>query len=366
MPEGWGGIGAGRIASVALALAPATLIPAAAQELFVEAESFSYSGTLQAGPIVDGFEGGRFRPGGTATFTHNEIKTGIKRGAFAIALLNRYDYTAEYSPDTADLYYRIENDLPVTERTYDLELDLHHIHASGLALESQHRIHQRAVLELRVAGLRAYRTLSGTAAGTVAFTADGRIEGGAEIDYLYEEDLLFDREVPAPRGWGWTSGASLLLDITEGTTARLWTDDPLSRIYWRNAPQTTATLLGGSAEIGEDGVYEPRPTIIGQNEIADAHTRYRPRHGASVRHDLPSGLSLSTDYQTFLDEHFASVEVAYHFSSGLRAGLSREFSTGALGVSLEAGNVFFRFHSDALSPHDAEYLNASFGASVSF
>jgi hypothetical protein len=348
-------------------LAPhAVTAEAAGRELYLEGESVGFSGSLQLGAITDGFEGGNLLAGGERTFTHNEAAAGVRFGSFDLAVLNRYDYAATYHPDTAELYYASANGLPFRQVSYAVDLRLRHIQASGLRLRASRQLTDRIEISAGVTGLRAYQLLDGTLEGDLAMGPGSVPVGEAQLDYIYDSDLLFMRRVPEPRGWGGTLDAAIRWQVGARLFLEGEMEDLLSGIWWKDAPRTRATLDAGDAVFDERGVLIARPLLTGTNSTEDRKTsllrRTRLRGELAVSEDWSASLQL--DHAA--GRGFVTVGSEHRITSSLRLGPAAELSTGALGGTLTAGRLKLHYLANAADPHEAEYIRAGISLSAAF
>ena len=84
---------------------------AQAVELYADADLFWYSEPVSIESMIHDWDG-PFH-GGTAALTHNIAEIGFGTESWQFSVLTRYDYEMEFSPDTAEFYYLMRNELPL-------------------------------------------------------------------------------------------------------------------------------------------------------------------------------------------------------------------------------------------------------------
>ncbi len=285
----------------------------------MDLSSFTYTEPVTIKGAFDQWSGA-FR-GGHRQWTANWAEIGITGGGFSLGYLYRRDYDIRFSTDTASVYYRSENKLPMDgQRDYDLELRAHSFEAKGLRLR---RCGQdvfgggsKGCLGLSFFTTRAL--LDGELRGTARASDDGTgVAYTAEVDYFYTEDHLFDRRVNAPMGQGYAVDVSL-----SGTVAKLRytldVRDLLARLHWDEAPFTTAVARSSQDTYDEQGRWRIAPAVSGVEGYRDHVQRLSPRVHVRTFVPLVSKTEVALGYRRIFDFEFSEL------------GLTRKFGTTTL------------------------------------
>ncbi len=232
---------------------------------------------------------------GEAAFTASMLEVGVTRGPWAIAAIARYDYHLDFDPDTAELAYRTENQLPVVPgRRYDVRLHANHARSAGLKVA--YRFQPLATLDamIAVSALRASQLTYGAARGAVALSSSGMVGGDASYDYTYTEDVLLGRRVDAPTGYGGAVDVALAWQASNRWRVALAVDDAYHYIEWDDAPFTRATLTSSVLTIDADGVLDTRPFLSGVEGERSFRQRLPARYRADVEFALSPRWTLTT------------------------------------------------------------------------
>ena len=230
--------------------------------VYIDTDLFAYSEPVTIKGAYNNWSG-PFRGGGTA-FTHNRVETGVTYKTWSLGILKRYDYEMEFSPDTAEFAYRVENKQPLeVGRTYHLDLKARHSYSDGVRLSHQYQPTSNLQLMWGVSYLQGRTLTEGVLKGTVTALAEGDYDFEFDVDYLYSEDVLFDRAVQGPQGEGYSVDLNIDWQPLDDLTTSLTIKDLYGRIYWNNAPRTTATATSSVKEYDEQGFVVFKPALTG-------------------------------------------------------------------------------------------------------
>lgn len=200
--------------------------------------TLSYSEPVSLEAMLDDWHGD-FRAGTTAS-TYNWAEIGADSGKWSIAWLGRYDYALSFSRDTAEIYYGSQNNVaPQLDRRYDLFIEAEHFSANGLRVSVAPPLPSNTHVRIGLSFLRASRVMSGTLHGSTR-SSENATQLDADVNYTYSEDVLFDRHVTAPTGYGYALDLEWSATLSPKWYAALQLIDVLGTIYWNEAPNTTA------------------------------------------------------------------------------------------------------------------------------
>ncbi|MEM7660764.1 MAG: hypothetical protein AAF292_00840 [Pseudomonadota bacterium] len=353
---------------LAAILAPLALIPTSvAQEIYAESDAIFFSDTLPVSSLLDGLQGENFTPG-EASFVHARAASGFRWKWLDVAAIVRYDYVTSYSPSASTIIFSERNNLDLPDGTFDLSLDINRAFAYGGRIGARHSFFDDR-LSVGVFGsvLSTSQLLNGSTEGSLELLNNGAdIAGVVQVDYVYDRDLIFDREVDAPSGIGVAFDIEAALQITEKLRADVKVEDLWSRIWWDDAPRTVLDATTDTVDRDDNGLLIVRPFLQGQNSFEDVTTRYSARTRASLNYQITERWSLSQDIFNLGDTFLTTSYVDFAIAKDLSVGAEVEWTTGGYGVSMSWKKLSLNLVTDDIEFDDANYLKASLSASFAF
>jgi hypothetical protein len=318
------------IAVVAGVLCSFSISPIAANPYLV-IDSFSLSESVPISDAMGDWES-TVREGDKA-FTYNWAEAGATYKAFGLGYLTRYDYALKYSPETAEFYHLVKNkkSLPL-DRQYELELAAKHTYSKGLRLSYYFQFNEQ--LEVTIGGsyLKGVRLTDGALRGIATAVAENDYDFNANVDYYYSEDVLFDRKVDTPDGVGYSIDSLINWRIRRDLNMRLAVIDLIGRMYWSNAPNTTATATSATKEYDEDGYVIYKPTLSGYETNRDFTQTLDPRINLQLNYSLDSRTDLVGQVSKFHPRAFYQIGGEYAFNAGNRGQFLYMFETDAFSL----------------------------------
>lgn len=144
---------------------------------------------------------------GDYAFADGRFRTGVSYQGWEVAVENRWHYDLRFSPDTAKLYYNIENKKP-NEQEYQLSLNAKILHAEGISfakeLNFQHFSFKPVVTFYR-SDFYQFGQLSGQASGDIA--NKDNIAVNVNLDnYHFSEDKILEYQESGGQGRGVSLG----------------------------------------------------------------------------------------------------------------------------------------------------------------
>lgn len=202
--------------------------------------------------------------GGDKALTYNKAELGVRRGNWQFGFLERYDYQLEFSPETAELIYRIQNRLPLeVGREYELRIKAQHNYSRGLRLAYQHKFSSRIRAGIAASYLQGKALTDGALQGSAQVTAQKDYDFQFDVDYFYSRDVLFERDVTSPSGEGYSLDFNIDWQASKRFTAQLSVVDLIGKMFWDNAPFTIATATSDTKTFDADGYVQYQPAISG-------------------------------------------------------------------------------------------------------
>lgn len=261
--------------------------------IFIEVESFSYSEPAAIKQLIDSFEGPE-PDSGEVAFTFNKAAIGGRFGSWEVAVFTRYDYLLEFNSDTVELVYREENDLPFPiDRTYHINLEPNHIQANGISLAKSFQVDKNVIITPTINYLDADSVTRGYLRGEVSVDEQGDYEGELLLNYIYEEDILLDREQETISGKGYSIDFSAYWQINDKLYAALDFVDLYSEIQWDDVTFTQARANTNNVIFDNEGRLQAVPLLSGIESFRD-FTQTLPFRGRyEITYNFYKNLSLT-------------------------------------------------------------------------
>jgi len=338
------------------------------QEFYVEAESISFSETLNFEAILDGLEGGQFREDGDISFTHSQTAAGWRWRGFDLAATFRYDYVADYSSDAVALLIGGDNGFEIEDGDFDVDVRLNRAAGVGARLGYVRSFFDdRLTLGAYGSALATSALQEGTLEGLVNVSGGGSdFAGELELDYVFSNDIVFDSEVTAPNGFGLTFDIVAALAITDRLSAEIEINDIWSRIWWQDAPRTIASASTDNVTSNPDGSINVTALLSGQSSIEDTTTRYFTRTQAELSYRLNEKWTLSQDVFNLRSAVLSTSQIEYGVNEHLSVGFEVEWVTRAVGFGVNWRGFEAGITTDNFDLLDARYLRANIGYAVRF
>ena len=331
--------------------------------VYMQADSLSFSEPV---PVHGYFNDWRTPfHGGERGLTYNYAEAGIVEGNWALGLVARYDEYLHFSPDTAELYYRTTNHLPLQQgRHYAVDLHAQQFAARGLRLGFHYPLQPALTIGVGLSYLRGTQLTDGALRGEAVAINAKDYNYNIAVDYSYSEDHLFKRQVDTPTGQGYSLDLSLDWR-TERLAAHLRVTDLLGRLYWHDAPYTTATATSDTKAYGPDGYLIINPTLSGYEGNSSFAQRLPTRAHLNIRGTVTDTVDVIADiYYTEL-KTFTPLGVSYRYNKA-RTELQYDWQTGAVTLGYQGTHFKVRVTSDNLDWQQARTLGLSLEARMTF
>jgi len=320
---------------------------------YFQLDSFSYSEPV---PIRGYFNNWRTPfGGGRLALTYDDAQIGVVQGHWQVGFEARYDYELRFSPDTATLYYRTQNHLPLTiGHQYIIDLKAKHFAATGIHFGYLFKPDHAWSLWAGLSLLKGTQLTDGRLAGLATAISRGQYNYNARVNYHYSEDPLFKRIVRGPSGRGYSLGVRFSWR-RRAVAARLQLLNVLGRMYWRNAPFTTATATSNTVTYDKHGYLVVLPVLHGvqSNENFVQTLPMRARLSASYAVDKHLSAVARVFYTRY--KTFGQVGIGFRLGPGRLQAL---FDPAVHAVTLRYRNSFLTVGvtSDRLEFHQAHML----------
>ncbi len=322
---------------VALLLALGGVAPAwGAAGFFARLESFNYSEPVSLDDALNGWQG-RFR-GGERQWSSQWLEAGYRRHDWSLSALYRRDYWLDFSRDSAELYYRTGQRLPLQAgRRYAVDIRAYGFSARGVRGGWRQRPLPGLSLAWGLSLFNAGELLDGRLHGQATALAANDYAYDVSVDYAYDRDRLFERQAAAPGGQGLSLDLRAVYSPSPRLTLRAKVIDLLGAIRWRDAPYTRATAVSDRQGFDDAGYIIVKPAISG---VEGYHSRYlqrlEPRLHLALESAVSDRLTASLHYRYQYGQSLLGLGASTPWRQGVMA--ARVWPTvSALGLSVRRG-----------------------------
>ena len=298
--------------------------------------------------------GGSFTRG-ERQWSSNWLEIGYRRGRYGIGALARIDYDLRFDPDTAEIYYKVNNEQSLAQgRRYTLDLNAKRFHAHGLRFSFQDELSHGVSLSAGLSLFNTQRLVDGYIRGYATAINDRDYDYRATVDYHYHKDHLFGREVDTP-----SDGKGVALDIglayrsAHGHQLSLNITDLTSRIWWGEVPHTLANVRVAEFIYDENGqIIGKTGSITGVESIRSHTTSLLPRWHLAGEYAIDEQWHALLDYRHQYGHGLYAAGVS--FSSGRHTTALRYWpELGSLGVDYRIGRLKTSLTASGLTPNQA-------------
>lgn len=276
---------------------------------------------------------------GKLTFTHNELLIGYAWSNYSIAMVERYDYTLHFNPDSLKLAYLSENDLPVEENhLYQVDVDISHTKSKGLRFGLNLPTFYDIKTEIFTSILRGNYVLDGTATGTITTGINNSYQGDVFVDYHYSEDLLLNRKVNAPHSWGIAMDLKLSGKINR-VQWQYQVKDAFTRWFWKSAPYTLANISSDTVNFDENGFIDTRPVAEGILTKHFYRQRLPARHALKAEVSLNHAFGVQSRVRYTDQNYFTEVGFSYLFANQIKIIMLSDIEHSAWCTEVQHKNI---------------------------
>lgn len=305
-------------------------------DIGVAGESFTYSESFNIASILKDFEDGKFEVGGNKTLTHNQADLFVEKNGFKFGLFSRLDGYSEYSADTAYLFWQDSNDLSISDGNYELDIDLQYWQSLGFNIGYKKTFFDKLGLGITTNFFETSDLYQGHAQGNVHFSELSGTDGSVGLNYAYDEDLIFNRDVEGASGFGTSIDVVADWRINSQFAVSIEVKDLWSKIEWDDAPSTILTLSSNRISRDENGLLQVSSALSGSHSNSSLDSKFKNRTKLIGRYDLSDKYAVEQDVLQFGAETFASSKMVYKMAAGHEIKASYEWNTNSLGVEYES------------------------------
>lgn len=330
-------------------------------KLIVQADV--YSEALSIDSFTDNWRGSPLKKGDTA-FAQGKIELRQEQDAFQYGIVWQYDYLLHFTPDTARLYYQVQNKLPLTPNAqYDLLIKANHIESVGFRFGYTFELNQDWQLNTGLNILKGRKLLQGDLTGfgqtnSAQNTQDllNTVDNlQANIDYNYSKPALKEGTLgwnpDAPTGYGVSIDMMLTGLITPELKFIFAMNNLYGRMRWDDVPNTRY-----------DANYElnrlPHFNVTGQLSQGKKLTQKLPYRIDSSLTYQPNQSPWSASASLYANELMQLWQVsAYRDFAEYKVGLHAEPQTETFGLSVGKKNFGIQYMTDDLNTNHAKRMS---------
>lgn len=341
---------------------PVTL---AGVQSYLTLHSFTY---VEPIAIQDAFHNNtKHFDGGETALTHNWVEIGAAYNSFGVGLVGRYDYELEFSKDTAEFYYLTNNKKPLHQgREYNLDLDAKYIQSTGVRFSYAYALNPNTNINVGVSYLTGVRLTDGSIHGRALALAQNDYDFQFDVNYFYSKDSLFDRDVTPPDGNGYSIDLAMDWDITQNLATNLRIIDLIGRIYWNNAPYTTAVANSDVKEYDQNGYVIYNPVLSGFEDNRNYAQKLNPQVNALVSYHWSYRLAALAQAYSFKAADFYQLGIRYDFSDTSHISALYMLETGAVSLGYKMQYFDILITSDSLDTDKSHTFGLTVNISTAF
>ena len=318
--------------------------------------SFAFSESMPVAQLVDQLKGPPPNRGDIA-FTYNKAELGVGLKNLELSFFQRYDYYIEFSPDTMNLWYGVENLKDIYKnRVFDIFLRANHQRSSGVTLAYTYRFDQSLQVKLAASYLHSDRLVDGLLTGRI-LKSDGDYAGDIYVDYNYTEDVLFDRKVDTVTGDGYALDIFLDWDPSDQLTINLSLEDVISKIFWIEVPATTAKLSSDRVVFNDDGTITSKPNLSGNQGFRNHTQRLPLRADLKAHYHFGARYSGIGRWQRYDDFDYPSMGFSYNPDKQNNVELTYNLVTHGTMLALTTSSYSLHVLTDKFSLSRAKTLS---------
>jgi hypothetical protein len=354
-----------RLTLFLILIAIATHVGAEEYLSYVDVQSVSYSEPIAIKSIMDKWQT-PFK-GGSKALTYDKAEVGFRWRKWQLGIVERYEYHLEFASPTAELIYLTKNHLPLeVGKEYELRIKAQQQYSRGLRLGFRQKFSPIFTAELAASYLQGKSFTDGAIRGAAQVTAEKEYDFQFDADYFYSRDVLFSRDVNSPEGSGYGLDLKFDWQPSERISAQLSIVDLTAKIFWNDAPHTSATATSATKTFDADGYVRYDPAISGFESNRN-FTQTLPRKiFFSGKYQWSENTELLAEIQDFEIVRFVSMGAGWcHNHSDCYQGL---YNATAKAISLRylGRGLRVELASDDLNLNRARYFSAQMSFNQNF
>lgn len=331
----------------------------AQSQLLVQADLYSEPLPIQS--FIDEWQDPHFKTGKVA-FAQGIMEIRQQQQHWQYGLVWNYDYLLKFTPDTATLYYQIQNDLPLDSASqYDLGINVQYIESAGFRLGRVWQSSPDWQITTGISLLQGRHFLHGNFegqgnTGTFQQKILNQVNAAqASLNYFYDRPALHEDELgwnpKKPLGYGMALDVELAGQITPEIGVNINMRNALAYMRWDKAPNSAYRAS-----------YKPE-------RLPSFDIQGRLDNNKTLTQRIPYQLETSLHYHvatqplSFSITHLANPYTrlwqlnSFYQLSHYQIGVHAEPQTSSYGLSLQHKNFGMRYMTDDLNTNQAKRLS---------
>jgi hypothetical protein len=214
--------------------------------------------------------------------------------------------------------------------------------------------------------LKGLKLTEGQFNGSAVATAENDYDVAADVNYYYSEDVLFERNVNAPNGRGYSLDFDLDWSFLSDYYLQLKVRDLIGKIYWTDAPNTTAVASNDIKEYDENGYVIYNPVLSGYETYRDFTQELTPQINLQLGYRLTSNVGLLTKVYSIKPTNLYQLGGDYRINSNNRVQLLYIFEVNAISIGYNSKFFNFSITSDSFDLSQAYTFGFTITANIVF
>lgn len=348
--------------AVSLIFSLETYSAEAAPKLDISIDSYNYSQAKYINDYIGSFSG--VLKNGDHAVSLNKLSFDISYNHLNFGVFKRLDYVHSFSTDTATLQHNIKNNLtPNSPQTYQLNLSMEHIEASGIKLGYEWQIQQNIAFSLTGNYFLGVNFHTGELQGHAEWSSDDDLQVFApSVVYSAKNDLLQYPKTNS-NGKGYSFDLGFNWQPSEYWRVELQANDVISQISWKKALVNQINRWK-THQTDSTGRLDTTPVLEGR--ILDHEQKLLQSYKGTINFVKGNGYEY---FSTLLHNKFFS-----HHQLGLKKHLEndrtlifawhRDINAFQVGLSTPFADI--KFTTDSISSKKRHVFNLSMGMSYVF
>lgn len=303
---------------------------------------------------------------GSDAFFYERRSIGFTYKGFHVAQVSQRIYEADANRDTAELYHRVKNKLPLpVGDVYKLDLNLEHYSTRGVQLGYEFNLAEQWQILPKINFLKTYGYVDGRLNGRAEAVATKEYEYQLFLNNSYSSDPLLERQVDMPDGHGLSFDLEMNYQFGESWRFSFLAQDLISRLEWDRSPRTVGELNNAIRSFDEDGFLEFKPALTGREDFTghDSNLPYRVKLQADYQ-KLRWGGNVSVILTPL--SHFFELGGRYSSLAGFDVQLFLLPQELAVGAGVDWHGLRLKIVSDSMDFKAARYFQFALGYQLAF
>ena len=341
-----------------LLVIPATAGAETLQGLSFEFDSVSYSEATSIHSISGHWEDEV--TSGDVAFTVDRAYLGYAYGPFSIQYVMRYDAYYDYANETAEIIFLTKNKRPLRAGDqYRLFIGADKSSSKGFRFGYSDWLTDEFKLSAYLSLLELTDIEQGKLIGSATVIDENDYDFDFDVDMVYEDDPLFERDTGEIYGDGYSLDLSLHYVINPGWRLQVDVFDLVSKMRVDNVPFTTASASSDVKEFDENGYVTFNPVVNGFEGNKSYSFEFNRQTHLALDYRRANDDRIVLQHHDYVNVEYQEINYIQHFGQNrLSWNLIPEF--GAIGLSFHRPGFRIILNTDNVDYDEMKYLHLSF------